>query len=217
MWQRWGLFVARLGFGVLTLTAIVVQLTIHVGNSFDPVNFFSYFTNLSNIFAAVVFIIGAISLLTYRKPTPRDDLIRGAAVVAMAVVGVVFSLLLRNEDLGTLLPWVNFVLHYLMPVVVVVEWLVQPPKSKISFRQTLYWLIYPLLYVVYSLIRGTIVGFYAYPFLNPAKIGGYGVVALYCVGIFVLFLVFSVVFQWLGNRLPRLVKEPAAPVAARAS
>lgn len=206
MWQRWLLFVARLGFGVLTLTAIVVQLTIHVGNSFDPVNFFSYFTNLSNIFAVVVFIIGAISLLTYREPTPRDDIIRGAAVVAMAVVGVVFSLLLRDEDLGTLLPWVNFVLHYLMPVVVVVEWLVQPPKSRISFRQTLYWLIYPLLYVVYSLIRGAIVGFYAYPFLNPAKIGGYGVVALYCVGIFVLFLVFSVVFQWLGNRLPRLVK-----------
>ena len=206
MWQRWLLFVARLGFGVLTLTAIVVQLTIHVGNSFDPVNFFSYFTNLSNIFAAVVFIIGAIYLLTYREPTPRDDVIRGAAAVAMAVVGVVFSLLLRNEDLGTLLPWVNFVLHYLMPVVVVVEWLVQPPKSHISFRQTLYWLIYPLLYVVYSLIRGAIVGFYAYPFLNPAKIGGYGVVALYCVGIFVLFLVFSLVLQWLGNRLPRLVK-----------
>ena len=206
MWQRWLLFVGRLGFGVLTLTAIIVQLTIHISNGFVLLNFFSYFTNLSNIFASVVFIVGAIALVTFREPTPTQDVIRGASVVAMAVVGVVFSLLLRNEDLGTLLPWVNFIVHFLMPIVVVVDWLAQPPKSHITFRQTLYWLIYPLLYLVYCLIRGAIVGFYPYPFLNPAKIGGYGVVALYCVGIFVLFLVFGLVLQWLGNRLPRLVK-----------
>lgn len=206
MWQRWVLFVARLGFGVLTLTAIVVQLTIHVTNGFVVLNFFSYFTNLSNIFAAVVLIIGAIYLVTYHEPTPTEDAIRGASVVAMAVVGVVFSVLLRNEDLGTLLPWVNFIVHFLMPVVVVVDWLVQPPRSQVSFQRTLTWLIYPLLYVIYTLIRGPITGFYPYPFLNPAKVGGYGVVALYCVGIFGLFLVFSLVFQWLGNRLPRLVK-----------
>lgn len=205
MWRRPVLIVIRLGFGLLTVVAIITQLTIHVGNGFDVVNFFSYFTNLSTILAAVVFLIGGVYLLMRREPTVADDLIRGAAAVAMAVVGIVFSLLLRNEDLGALLPWVNFVLHYLIPLVVVAEWLFQPPKATLSLQQSLYWLVYPLVYLVYSLIRGPIAGFYAYPFLNPAKIGGYGVVALYCVGIFVLFLVISVILRYAGNRLPRNV------------
>lgn len=33
-------------------------------------------------------------------------------MVAMAVVGIVFSVPLQDTDLGTLLPWVNFVVHY---------------------------------------------------------------------------------------------------------
>jgi hypothetical protein len=121
----------------------------------------------------------------------------------MAIVGIVFSLLLRDDDLGQLLPWVNFVHHYLMPVVVVADWLYQPPKAKLAVRQLGYWLIYPLVYVTYSLIRGAIVGFYPYPFLNPAKAGGPVSVALYCVGIAVLFLIVSWVLILLGNRLTR--------------
>lgn len=196
---------ARLFFAALTLFAIVTQLVIHLQHKFDLLNFFGYFTNLSNIFASVVFIVGAIYLLQGRAPTQTEETIRGASVVAMAVVGVVFSVLLQDTDLGTLLPWVNFIVHYVMPVVVVADWLIQPPKSTITWRQVGYWLIYPLIYVIYTLIRGAIVGFYPYPFLNPAK-GAYGVVALYSVGIFVLFLVAGWLLMVLGNRLPRRVE-----------
>lgn len=192
---------ARLFFGLLTLTAIGTQLTIQVQQGFSLVNFFSYFTNLSNIFAAVVLIIGAIYLLQQREPTATDEIIRGTAVVCMALVGIVFSILLRNEDLGSLLPWVNIVLHYVMPVVMVLDWLYQPPKSKLVAKQTVFWLIFPFLYFVYSVIRGSIVGFYAYPFFNPAKVGGYGGVALYCLGILVAFLILSWLLMLLGNKL----------------
>jgi len=197
---------ARLFFAVLTLVAIISQFVVHLQHKFDVVNFFSYFTNLSNIFASVVFIAGAVYLLQGRTPTPAQELIRGASVVAMAVVGIVFSVLLQDTDLGTLQPWVNFVVHYVMPVAVVADWLFQPPKSTIAPQQIGYWLIYPLLYLAYTLIRGAIVGFYPYPFLNPDKVGGYGIVALYCIGIFVLFLVVGWVSLALGNRLPRRVE-----------
>ena len=123
----------------------------------------------------------------------------------MAVVGIVFSVLLRNEDLGSLLPWVNIVLHYVMPVVVVLDWLYQPPKTKLVVNQVVFWLIFPLVYLVYSLIRGSIVGFYAYPFLNPAKVGGYGIVALYCLGILVVFLLLSWLLMIVGNNLKRSI------------
>ena len=203
----------RLFFAAVTLVAVGAQLIVHVQNQFPLGNFFSYFTNLSNLFAAIVFIIGAVYLLQRRDPTPADDLVRGASVVAMAIVGIVFSVLLQDTDLGKLLPWVNAIVHYIMPVVVVADWFYQPPKSRVRLRQALYWLIYPLLYLVYTLIRGAATGFYPYPFLNPnpapdpahPTAGSYGAVALYSVAIFVAFLVVGALLVWLGNTLKRNV------------
>jgi hypothetical protein len=204
MTQRNLLIAGRLFFGVLTLFAIIVQLIRSIGLHFDVVSYFSYFTNLSNIFAAVVLIVGAVFLTQRREPTPTQEVIRGASVVAMAIVGVVFALLLRNVDLGGLLPWVNVVLHYIMPVVVVADWVIQPPKSQMGAREIGLWLIYPFVYLVYTLIRGPIAKFYPYPFINPAH-GGYGSVAVYSVGIFVLFLVFGGALAWLGDQLKHRV------------
>jgi hypothetical protein len=119
----------------------------------------------------------------------------------MALVGIVFSVLLRNEDLGNLLPWVNTVTHYIMPVVVVLDWLYQPPQSMLAVKQIVYWLIFPLLYLAYSIIRGAIVGFYAYPFFNPDKVGGYGGVLLYSVVILAVFLFVSWLLLTLGNTI----------------
>src|SRR5690242_2077932 len=97
--QRNLLIVGRLFFGALTLLAIIVQLFRSISLHFSVVSYFSYFTNLSNIFAAVVLIVGAIFLIQRREPTPNQEVIRGASVVAMAIVGVVFALLLRNAEL----------------------------------------------------------------------------------------------------------------------
>ena len=45
-----------------------------------------------------------------------------------------------------------------------------------SFRGGLIWLAYPLVYVVYSLIRGHVVDWYPYPFLDPGPRGYTGVI-----------------------------------------
>jgi len=201
---------ARLFFSLLTLAAIATQFVVHLQHRFDLLNFFSYFTNLSNIFAAAVLLFGAATLLRRRAPTATDDLIRGAAVVAMAIVGIVFSILLRDTDLGTLLPWVNTVVHYIMPVVMVADWCYQPPQSQLGFAQAGYWLIYPFLYLAYSLIRGAISGFYPYPFLNPAQSSGYGGVSLYCLAIFAAFLVASWLLILVGDTLQRIAPSQAA-------
>lgn len=193
----------RLFFGLLALIAIGTQLTIQIQNGFSVLNFFSYFTNLSNIFAALVLLISAGYMLCQRQPSVIDDIIRGTSVVCMAIVGIVFSVLLRDVDLGHLLPWVNVVLHYIMPVVVVLDWLYQPPKSKLVSRQIKYWLIFPAIYLVYSLVRGAATDFYAYPFFNPAGSGGYGGVALYCLAILAVFFCVSWLLMTLGNSLKR--------------
>lgn len=201
MARRVALTTVHILFGGLALTAIARQLMIQIENSGSIVNFFSYFTNLSNIFAAVVLLAGAGYLSANRKPSAAFDIIRGTSVVCMVIVGVVFSVLLRDVDLGHLLPWVNAIVHYAMPVIIFTSWLWWPPQTKLTTRSIKYWMIFPFVYLAYVLIRGELINWYPYPFLTPEKVGGYGGVAVYCLGILVLFLVSSWGLLLLGNKL----------------
>jgi hypothetical protein len=189
----------RLFFGILPLVAIGCQLATHREHGFEVINFFSYFTNLANLFGAGTLLMGA--WLTFRRrASANGDLVRAIATVSMLVVGVVFSVLLRNVDLGSLKPWINFVLHYLMPVVIVVDWIVQPPLRMLRLRELVLCQIAPTVYLAYVLVRGAWVGWYPYPFLNPSLVGGYGRVAMYAVGIAGVFISGGMVLFWVARR-----------------
>jgi len=192
----------RLFFGLLTLVAIGWQLAIHVRMGFDVVNFFSFFTNLSNLLAAIVLVLGARRLWRPASTGP-DEGLRALSAVNMVVVGIVFSLLLRDVDLGALRPWINTLLHHVMPCVVLLDWLLQPPRTRLGGRQLLWTLVFPMAYLVYTLVRGSRTGWYPYPFLNPANVGGYGGVALYAAGIALTFGLTGWGLLALGNRLGR--------------
>lgn len=179
----------RIGFGVLTIAAIMTQIANLVGDGvFNPTRFFLFFTILSNLTATAVFIEGGRRQLTGRSPVP--DMWRGAAVVFMTVTFVVFALLLRDlqEQLNTNIAWVDTVLHRVMPVAVMADWLIEPPHGQLGFRRALVpWLAPPLVWTAFTMIRGALDGWYPYPFLDPDN-GGYGTVALYMVAITGLFV-----------------------------
>ncbi|MCU6479610.1 Pr6Pr family membrane protein [Arthrobacter sp. A2-55] len=198
----------RFLLGAVTLAAVGIQLGIHISHGFNVLNFFSYFTNLSNIFAACVLLVESVLAWRGRELGPLWQLARCASVVCMALVGIVFSALLRDVDLGSLLPWINTWLHYVMPVAVVLDWLVQSPRLPIAFRRLGLVLVLPVAYLAYSLVRGAAINWYAYPFLNPAN-GGYGTVALTCVLIAVAFLAVSAVLVVAGNKLRPLIAPNA--------
>ena len=111
-------------------------------------------------------------------------------------------MLLSGTDVDTAIPWVNSVVHQLMPIVLVVDWLIDPPAGRLTMRQGLLWLSYPAVWIVYILIRGAIVGLYPYPFLNPAN-GGYGSVAGYSVAILVLMTLVCAATVGLANAVGR--------------
>ena len=204
--MRYMLIGARLFFGLLTFAALITAFIDFIGgDGHNPVNFFSFFTILTNLFAAVVLIVGAINLLRRREPKEADDILRGSAVVAIAVVGLVFGLLLSHLE-SEMIPWVNFVTHYLMPVVMVLDWLFQPPKAKLAPKHIWFWVVYPIAYLTYSLIRGAVVDWYPYWFINPHESpGGWSGVILYSGAITIGFLLISFALLWLGNKLKRNV------------
>ena len=190
----------RICFGLLPIVAIGCQFLIHLRLGLDVVNFFSYFTNLSNLMAAVTLLIGAWMSLKTRESI-GFDVLRAIATVSMVVVGIVFSVLLRNADLGSLEPWVNAVVHYVMPCVIVADWVLWPPHYPLRFRELLLCQIAPAVYLTYVLIRGAWIGWYPYPFFNPAVVGGYGNIALYAIGIAGVFLLGGLILFWVAKRL----------------
>ena len=191
------LSLGRIFFALLTVAAIVTQLADLAGKGvLNPVSYFSYFTIDSNLIAVAVLTLGAAGWLGIAPATV--DLLRGSAVVYMSVTGIVFTLLLSNTDVDTAIPWVNTVVHELMPLVIVADWLLDPPSERLSMRRGLLWLSFPLAWIVYTLIRGALVGRYPYPFLDPVN-GGYGSVAVYCLGILVVMAIVCGLAVGLGN------------------
>ena len=187
----------RLVFGLLGLAAVATQfLDLASRGVLDPLHFFSYFTIESNLLAAFVFL-----WLAARRGAPRStttELIRGGAVVYMTVTGIVFSVLLANTNVDTAIPWVNDVVHELMPIVVVADWLIDPPAMRLSVGQGLWWLAYPAAWLAYTLIKGPITGKYPYPFVDPDN-GGYGTVAVYCLAILIGMTFVCLAAVWAAN------------------
>lgn len=207
--------VFRLLVAGLSLTAVGVQfVAVTLAKGHSIVNFFSYFTNLSNIIVSVVLIVSAIRLARGATASTMDVAVRGASVVYIAFVGLVFNTLLRDVDLGDLIPWVNAIVHFLVPIAAVIDWVVWPPRRPLPWSAVFYWMIFPAVYVAYSLIRGAVTDFYPYPFFSPVIQDGYGGVAVYCAVMIVGFLVLAVLIRWLGNSLGGArVRREAASVA----
>src|SRR5450631_4351417 len=127
----------------------------------------------------------------------------------MDVTGIVFTLLLSGTDVDTAIPWVNTVVHELMPLLLLADWLLGAPVERLSVHHGLLWLSFPLAWIVYTLIRGSISGLYPYPFLNPVN-GGYASVAGYSFAVLVLMALVCAAVLWLGNtrNAARTVGQP---------
>ncbi|MER5866433.1 Pr6Pr family membrane protein [Kitasatospora sp. NPDC002040] len=191
--------VLRLGFGLLAAVALGVQAHRTVLLDLSMANFFSYFTNLSNMAAVVVLLVGGTLGLLGRGRVP--DLVRGGVVLYMTITGLVYAVALSGYDLGPLLPWVNTVVHRLLPLVLLADWLADPPRRPISRQRALSWLLFPLLYLSYTLIRGAVVDWYPYPFLDPRHPDGYGRVGVACLLVTLAFAGVGAALVWAGNRL----------------
>jgi hypothetical protein len=87
----------------------------------------------------------------------------------IAITGVVFAILLSGlqEELDTHIGWVNFVVHTLIPIVLVVDWLVEPARRRLPIWVGGAWLSYAAAWFVYTLARGAAVDWYPHPFVEP--------------------------------------------------
>ena len=135
------------------------------------IRFFSFFTILSNLLVAIYFTLQLLKRSSAYSFSNKVGVL-SALSVYIVIVGLVYQLVLRSlwHPVG-LQRLVDELLHSLIPVEVIIFWYYSSDKSKLSYKMIPIWLIYPLLYLAYILIRGNFSGFYPYPFMNVSTLG----------------------------------------------
>jgi hypothetical protein len=166
--------------------------------AYAPGNYFFFFTILSNVVAAALMAGQAL----WPRWMETNGLFRGAVTLYMTITGMVYAVLLApiEADVGLIDPWVNFVLHTVGPVALLIDWLLFPPTRRMLPHSVPIWLAFPVLYFAVTLIRGPMEDWYPYPFLDPRGDGGYGVVAGYSVAVVLVFLGVGVFLRWWANQ-----------------
>ncbi len=196
---------------VVASFAVVLQLVLVVqGNAIldqtDPpglatrvVRFFSYRTIWSNVLVALVALMQATQL-------DRDGLVWRAlrldAVVICFGGGIVHFFLLRpllNLSGADLLA--DRLLHVIVPLFALIGWLAFGPRNRVHRADLGPFLVVPVLWLVYTLVRGSFVDWYPYPFIDAGELG-YSLIAVNSVVISGLMLGLAVLASWLDPKLP---------------
>jgi hypothetical protein len=192
---------------LVVAVGIVVQLFVTAGSSdgYFPdnpdrvFNVFAYFTIQSNL------LLGGTCLLLALDPERWQTMLfrtlRLNGVVCIAVTGIVYHLVLAGSDhLTGAGAFANLLVHTATPLLGVLGWLIFGPRGQSSSRVAGWSIVYPLLWLAFTLIRGEGTGFYPYPFVDVSE-HGYGQVLLNCLFVALLFLALAFGATMLDRRL----------------
>ena len=171
----------------------------------------SYFTIQSNVLVAVTAVqLAGDPVRDGRWWRP----VRLAAVVGITVTGLVHFVLLRPLlDLEGPNALADSLLHLVVPVVAVAGWVLAGPRPRWSRRDAGLALLWPLLWLGWTLVVGALSGWVPYPFLD-VEAEGATAVAVTCAGVTVLFLLFLAALVALDRRLRPVPVQESAPTPA---
>jgi hypothetical protein len=163
------------------------------------VRFFSFFTIQTNILVAICFTF------LWLKPKSKWGLFFSkpknttAITLYITIVGLVYNAILRFLWAPTGSQKVaDELLHSVIPILVLLYWILFVPKKALEFKNIFPWLIFPTVYLVYTLIRGAFFSFYPYPFVDVILLG-YNSVLLNSFFMLLAFLFLGTLFIGIGK------------------
>lgn len=160
-------------FGVLLqLYLVLVPGNEEIGFAGTVIRYFSYFTILTNLLAALVLTVPLVNPQASLAGVCRSGTLRTAVATYITVVAVVHATSLRGLiDLDGAGLLADTFLHVVTPVAYVVFWFMLVPKHGIAWETALGWLWFPAAYLGYVFLRGAVTGQYPYPFVDAALLG----------------------------------------------
>lgn len=165
--------------------------------------FFSFFTILSNLLAVFCFaahVFGECRHLAFF----RGPKVATAVALYMLVVAAIYIAILEGLWAPTgLMRVLDTLLHYMMPALFLVFWVIFVPKGATSYADIPRFLAFPFLYGAYAMIRGALTGDYPYPILDAGRLG-YPAALTNMAFILALFVILGLAFaaydRWAANR-----------------
>ena len=123
-----------------------------------------------------------------------------AVTTYIVIVGIVYNIVLRPlwKPTGLQKP-VDELLHTIVPLLFLLQWIFFVKKNQLQYMALLPWLLYPLIYVIFVLTRGSFSGFYPYPFIDLNKLSILQVFTN-SAGIAVAVIIVSITLIFFGNR-----------------
>lgn len=214
----------RIAISLLALTALGRQLwreittaqaaTTEWGRDIPTVvsNFFSFFTTLSGLIAAIALLVGGVWMLRTRRKGSTEPRWLGVflayASTYMITTGIVYNILLRGIPAHSASEaWTSETLHVVVPIMMLLDVLFAPRRRALGWGTAFLAVIFPLAWGGYTLLRGPFITdpytgtphWYPYPFLDPNGDGGWPSVGIYIAAIAAAILVISLIVVWIGR------------------
>jgi len=129
---------------------------------------YSYFTIWSNLIVAIV-----MTILVFAPNRGRIfKVLHLDALMMITVTGILYWMLLAATSTSIGIDRIgNLFDHTITPVITIVIWLIVGPRNWIRWWMVFAALILPIVWAAYTVIRGTMLNTWPYPFLNVAKYG----------------------------------------------
>ena len=198
-----GLAAIVVWFGLGLQFYISVPLYMNQGLTFAGavIQILSFFTILTNLIVALAY---SSILLTpgskLGKFFSRTSTITSIAVY-IGIVGFIYALVLRNVwNPQGLFKLADNLLHTVSPILFIIFWLMFVPKEALKWRLSINWLLFPFIYLVYSIIRGQILGVYPYFFMDIGVLG-YKQTIINCLFVLLAFVSFGGIFLFISRLL----------------
>jgi hypothetical protein len=186
------------GFFGLTALVVLAGLSLQVYDLAQPhpgarftgtaervANMFVFFTIWSNVLTGLT--CGLLAVRLDRRSTLFRTL-RLTALVGITITGLVYHAVLSGLlDLSGAAKAADELLHSWVPALAVVGWLAFGPRGQVGRRQVRLSLLFLLAWGTLTVVRGAIIHWYPYPFMD-VDAHGYLRVALNGAGVALLFV-----------------------------
>lgn len=200
--RRFAMTLATVGWlAVGVQLVLAVQGALEAGETVSGavIGYFSWFTILTNVGCAAALTAAATGGGGATGGFLRRPSIATALAASITMVGGVYIVLLRAlydpEGLALL---TDTVFHYLMPAGFLGFWWAAVPTDHLRWPDALRWLPYPVAYLMYTLVRGAVTGYYPYPFVDVSTLG-YGRVTANAVALLGLFVALGALLVVVGR------------------
>lgn len=167
---------ARLTLATLEAVALAVNFRVLGTDAFEESNFFCYFTIQSAICAVLVLTVSGLIAVRGRDERGFLAVMRPIVLGYVILAGIVYAGLAIGS-VGTVKPvevtWSDAALHFVMPVLMIIDLAVErmlAARTHVVPWNTVGWALpFPAVWLVFTMLRGSMVGWFPYFFLDPQK------------------------------------------------